>query len=83
MFSPKPTTNTKETTKHKIFYQNQFSESYKTDERVISNIISNNVECSNKIDTLQFIPYYRSNTITKLITKNNQGPLTPPLKKLM
>ena len=42
------------------------------------NIISNIVECSNKIDTLQFI---RSNTITKLITKNNQGPPTPHLKK--
>ena len=78
---PKPTTNTEEPTKHKVFYQNQFSEAYKTDERVIRIIISNNVECSNKIDALQFIPYYRSNTITKLITKNNQVPGTPPLKK--
>ena len=78
---PKPTTNTEEPTKHKIFYQKQFSEAYKTDERVIRNIISNNVECSNKIDILQFIPYYLSNTFTKLITKNNQGPPTPPLKK--
>ena len=42
---------------------------------------SNNVKCSITIDILQFIPYYRSNTITKLITKNNQGPRTPPLKK--
>ena len=78
---PKLTTNTEEPTKHKIFYQNQFSEAYKTDERVIRNIISNNVECSNKIDSLQFIPYYRSNTITKLTTKNNQGPPTTHLKK--
>ena len=74
-------TNTTEPTVHKIFYQNQFSLSYKTDERIIKNIIANNVQCSNKSDTLKFIPYYRSNTITKLITRNNQGPPTPPLKK--
>ena len=55
--------------------------SYKTDERIIKNIIANNVQCSNKSVTLKFIPYYRSNTITKLITRNNQGPPTPPLKK--
>ena len=66
---------------HKILYQNQFSHSYKTDDRIIKNIIANNVQCSNKSDTLKFIPYYRSNTITKLITTNNQGPPTPPLKK--
>ena len=45
------------------------------------NIIANNLQCSNKSDTLKFIPYYRSNTITKLITGNNQGPPTPQLKK--
>ena len=64
-----------------FFYQNQFFHSYKTDGRIIKNIIANNVQCSNKSDTLKFITYYRSNTITKLITRNNQGPPTPPLKK--
>ena len=78
---PTNATNTTEPTVHKIFFQNQFSHSYKTDERIIKNIIANNVQCSNKSDTLKFIPYYRSNTITKLITGNNQGPPTPPLKK--
>ena len=34
---PKPTTNTEEPTKHKVFYQNQFSGAYKTDQRVIRN----------------------------------------------
>ena len=46
---------------------------------ILTNIY--NVQCSNKLDTLKFIPFYRSNTITKLITRNNQGPPTPPLKK--
>ena len=66
---------------HKIFYQNQFSPAYKTDERIINNIIKNNVQCTNPAEKIKFIPYYRSNTITSLITKNNQGPPTPNLKK--
>ena len=70
---PTNSTNTTVPTVHKISYQNQFCHSYKTDERTIKNIIANNVQCSNKSDTLKFIPYYRSNTITKLITRNNQG----------
>ena len=55
--------------------------SYKTDERINKNIVANNVQCSNTSDTLKFIPYYSSNTITKLITRNNQDPPTPPLKQ--
>ena len=66
---------------HKIFYQNQFYPSYETDERVINNTIKNNVQCTNAADKIKFIPYYRSNTITSLITKNNQGPPTPTPKK--
>ena len=52
--------------------------SYKTDERIIKNIMANNVQCNNKFNTLNFIPYYRSNTITELITRNNQGPPSYP-----
>ena len=54
---PDPTnaTNTTEPTVYKIFYQNQFFHSYKTDERIIKNIIANNVQCySNKSDTSSF-----------------------------
>ena len=68
LHNPTNATNTKEPTVHKIFNQNQFSNSYKTDERIIKNIIANNVQCSNKSDTLKFIPYYRS-TVTNLISK--------------
>ena len=58
---------------HNFFNQNEFSHSYKTDERIIKNIIANNVQCSNESDTLKFIPYLRSNTITKhpTLKKNN------------
>ena len=55
-------TNTTEPTVHKIFYQNRFSHSYKTDERIIKNIRANYEQCSNKSDILKFISYYRSNT---------------------
>ena len=58
-----------------------FPHAYKTNERIIHKIIKNNVQCTNPADKIKFIPYYRSNTITSLITKNNQGPLTTPLKK--
>ena len=54
---------------------------YKTDERIIQNIIKHNVRCNNPTDKLKLITYYHSNTITSLITKNNQGPPTPTLKK--
>ena len=54
---------------------------YKTDERTIKNITYNNVECTEKNDSLQFISYNRSNTIKKLETKNNQGIPTPLLKR--
>ena len=37
---------------HKIFYKNQFSLAYKTDERFIHNI----VKCKNPSDKIKFIP---------------------------
>ena len=39
------------------------------------------MQCTNPTEKIKFIPYYRSSTITSLITKNNQGPPTPTLKK--
>ena len=33
------------TVRHKIFYQNQFSEAYKIDKRVLKHIIKNNTTC--------------------------------------
>ena len=66
---------------HQIYYQNQFSGSYKTDERVLKNIISNNVKCNRETDKLQLIIYYKSNTIKNLVSRKNLTPKQPELKR--
>ena len=68
------------TTVHKVYYQNQFSAAHKTDERILKEIVKNNTRCTNPTDRLQIITYYRSNTTTSAITKNNQFPSTTILK---
>ena len=52
-----------------IYYRNQYTETYKIDERVMKNKVQNNVRCNKKKDKLKFIIYYRNSTITSLITK--------------
>ena len=69
------------TTVHKGYYQNQFLAAYKTDERILKEIVKNNTSCMDSTDHLQIITYYRSNTTTNAVTKNNQFPLTTTLKQ--
>ena len=47
----------------------------------MKNILLNNIRCCNSNDQIDFTIFYNRNTITNLITKNNQGPPTPTLKK--
>ena len=63
--APKPTI-------HKL-YLNQYSTNYKIDERILTHKI-NNIICIQPHDTMQLVPYYKSNTITSLIIKNSQYP---------
>ena len=71
---PKPTT-------YKLYYRNQYCPNYKMDDRFLKQIINNNIICTQPHETKQLVPYYKSNTITSLIIKNNQCPSTPTLKK--
>ena len=45
--------------------------SYKTDERIIRNIVRNNINVTNGNDYLNLIIYYKSPTTAQLATKNN------------
>ena len=44
------------------------------DERVISNIVQNNVCCNNENDKLMFVIYYLNLTISSLIMETYQSP---------
>ena len=54
---------------------------YKTDKWVIRHMIRNNMKCTNNKHQLHLIIYYKSPTVTSLITKNNTAPRPPPLKQ--
>ena len=66
---------------HDIYYKNQFSNAYKTDERVMKNIVYSNVKCKNPNDSLKMIIYYKSATVKSLASRNNNSPPIPPLQQ--
>jgi hypothetical protein len=68
-------------TSHTVYYQNQYSQSYKVDERTIKAIVKNNTHCINQTDKLKLTIYYKTNAINSLVMRNNQSPKTPPLKQ--
>ena len=55
----------------KIFYKNQFHENYKMDERIIKNIIENNVKCRNQNNNIKLIFFYKNLKTSNLVIKNN------------
>ena len=76
----KHNTETKENKKSiSIYYENQTHINYKTEERVIKDIIYNNVKCVDPNNRLDLIIYYRNNKTSNLVMKNN---LAPPMKHL-
>ena len=44
-------------------------------------IITNNVRCKNPLDKIKLIIYYKSQTVTNLVMRNNQAPATPELQQ--
>ena len=65
----------------RIYYRNQYSNAYKTDERILKQIIRNNVQCINPNHKLKLIIYYKSSLTTSLVMKNDQSPPTSDLQK--
>ena len=66
---------------HTVFYRNQYTDAYRTDERVIRQIIRNNVRCIKPNDTLKLVIYSKNTTIKGLVSKNNQSPPPSDLQK--
>ena len=56
-----------------MFYENQITKANKIDERVIKNIVSRNVQCSNANDRLNLIIYYKNKKSKQLVIKNSLG----------
>ena len=66
---------------HRVYYQNQFSSNYKKDKRIIKSIIRSNTNCIRPNEQLNVIIYYKSNTISNRICRNNQSPEPTTLKR--
>jgi hypothetical protein len=56
---------------HTLFYKNQMSLAYKTDERVLHSILTQNTQCVQLTDRLQLVVYYKNKKTSNLIMKNN------------
>ena len=75
--------NTKTTTNKEIiniFYRNQMNHAYKTDERVLNEIINRNVKCCNENDQLKLVIYYKNPKVSNLLMNNNPMHDNSPLK---
>ena len=56
-----------------VFYENQMTKANKIDERIIKNIVSRNVQCSNLNDRLNLIIYHKNKKSKQLVIKNSFG----------
>ena len=77
------TEDTKDSVKSQIpiFYNSQYHPNYKTEERVIKEIIDSNVICSNPYDKLNVIFYYKNKKSCNLVMRNNLSPPPPTAQK--
>ena len=57
------------------------NEAYKTDERVIRDIIKSKVRCINDADKLDLVIYYKNKKVCNLLMKNNLTQDMSPLKQ--
>ena len=56
---------------HHLLYQNQMNDAYRTDERVLRDIINRNCDPASPDDKLKLTIFYRSPTVSSLVMKNN------------
>ena len=54
-----------------LYYKNHMSTAYKVDERVIRDIIQNNVICINTADQLRLTIYYQNRKTSQLLIRNS------------
>ena len=68
-------------TTHTLFYENQMSDAYKTDERILRGIISRNCDPVHQGEKLKLVIYYKTPKVSDLILKNNLSADPSTLKK--
>ena len=56
-----------------VFYRNHMSSAYKVDERIIHDIIQDNVTCVNPADHIKLIIYYKNAKTKNLLMRNNMN----------
>ena len=56
---------------HTLYYKNYMSTEYKTDEKILKQIIKKNVRCTNDNDRVQLRIYYQSQKTRQLVMRNN------------
>ena len=75
----KPIQNKTNEETHTVYYNNQYSNMYKIDERIVKHIVNSNTKCCNPTDTLKVVIYYKNKYTSNLYIKNN---ITKPIPKL-
>ena len=56
---------------HDLFYRNQMTSSYKIDEKVLKNIIKQNIKCTNENESIKLNIYYKNRKVSNLVMKNS------------
>ena len=54
---------------HDLFYRNQMTSTYKIDEKVLKNIIKQNIKCTNENESIKLNIYYKNRKVSNLVEK--------------
>ena len=57
-----------------VYYKSQMHSNYKIDEKILKDIVYNNIKCINPTDKLNLIIYYNNRKASNLVLKNNLAP---------
>ena len=57
-----------------IYYENQFYNNYKIEEKNIKNIVQNYIKCIDKNNKVRLIVYFKNEKTNFLIMRNNNTP---------
>ena len=69
------------TSKILLYYKNIMSTEYKTDERIIKDIVQHHVKPTNEEDCISLIIYYNTKKTSQLLIKNNTTKKKTPLQE--
>ena len=70
-----PTTEPRLSKTHHLFYKNHMNSQYKTDEKILKDILKRNIQCNQDDERLQINVYYQSKKTRQLVMTNNPSPV--------